>query len=77
MGASDEDLDYAYLATLDEALMLSIEHIEAVRHADSPLVQGVHLKMASRALRCALELYGEKNNEHVHDYPRTGSQPVH
>lgn len=60
MGKPDEDDDYLYLTTLDEVLLEAIENLEMVRHATSPWVQGVRLKMASRAMRCALEIYGEK-----------------
>jgi hypothetical protein len=54
----DEDLDYPYAITLDEVLEIVVEHVDAVRGTDDMLRQGVHLKMASRALRCALEIYG-------------------
>ena len=38
---------------------MSAEFIEASRHADDDVMMGSYLKMASRCLRCALEMYGE------------------
>ncbi len=32
---------------------------EAARNAEDDVTLGVYLKMASRSLRCALEMYGE------------------
>ena len=58
MAETDGALDYPWLVTMDEMLMLCIGHCELARHADSNLVLGVQLKMASMALRCALEIYG-------------------
>ena len=49
--------DYPWLITLDESILLCMDHLDVVRGSDSELVMGVHLKMASRALRCALEVY--------------------
>jgi hypothetical protein len=49
--------DFAYADTMDWALRMAIEHLETVRREDSPLGQGVHLKMASMAVRCALLLF--------------------
>jgi hypothetical protein len=58
-GDLDSD-DYPWLLTLDEVLCLSIEHMEIARQSHTELMIGVHLKMASRAMRCALELYGDR-----------------
>jgi hypothetical protein len=57
---SDDALTYPYAVTLDEVLEIVIEHLEIVRNTDGLLKQGVHLKMASRAMRCALEVYGSQ-----------------
>ena len=57
--------DYGWLLTLDEAMLLCIEHLEAARQCQNGLSLGVQLKMASRAMRSALEIYGmrlEKEN---------------
>ncbi len=60
MGESSGDLNYIWCETLNETLMLCIEHCELARHTDDELKIFVHLKMASRALRCALEIYGSQ-----------------
>jgi hypothetical protein len=51
--------DVAYLDTMDEVLELVLQFAEAARNADDDVALGVYLKMASRSLRCALEMYGE------------------
>lgn len=61
MGLLDEELidrDFPWLVTLDEALLLCVEHIDAARECQNALSLGLELKMASRALRCAMEVYG-------------------
>ena len=60
MGEPDVDLNYIWYQTLDEMLMSCIQHCELARHADGDLALWVQLKMASRALRCALEVYGSQ-----------------
>lgn len=60
MAEFDGALDYGFLVTMDEVLNLVLEHSELARQADNPLMMGVHLKMASRAMRCALEIYGDR-----------------
>jgi hypothetical protein len=62
---SDEDLNYPYAVTLYEVLEIVVEHIDKVQNTEDVVKQGVHLKMASRALRCALEIYGAQNEKHV------------
>jgi hypothetical protein len=52
--------DFAYADTMNEVLLIAIEHLETVRRKDSPLGQGVHLKMASVAIQCALLMYQER-----------------
>jgi hypothetical protein len=54
----DGPLNYAALCELNEVLELVMEHCELARNASDELKLFVHLKMASRAMRCALELYG-------------------
>jgi hypothetical protein len=58
LGESEVDLTYPYAVTLYEVLEIVIEHVDKVQNTSDLLKQGVHLKMASRALRCALEIYG-------------------
>jgi hypothetical protein len=60
MDESDGDLTYPYAITLYEVLEIVIEHIDKVQNTEDLLRQGVHLKMASRAMRCALEVYGSQ-----------------
>jgi hypothetical protein len=60
MDQSDDALTYPYAVTLDEVLEIVIEHIDKVQNTEDLLRQGVHLKMASRAMRCALEIYGSQ-----------------
>jgi hypothetical protein len=45
---------------MNEVLEIVVEHIDKVQNTSDLLRQGVHLKMASRALRCALEIYGSQ-----------------
>jgi hypothetical protein len=54
------DGDFAFLETMNEVLMIVLEYTELARQADNPLVMGVYLKMASRSMRCALEIYGDR-----------------
>lgn len=60
MGEPDGDLNYIWYSTLDEVIKLCIGYCELARHADGDPALGLHLKMASRALRCALEIYGSR-----------------
>ena len=53
------DEDYPWLATLDEVLVIALLQVEEARRSQTGLELGVHLKMASRAMRCALEMFGE------------------
>lgn len=69
------DEEYPWLLTLDEALILCVQHLEEARDSQDRLILGLHLKMASRALRCALEVYGmrleqeNKSEEQVQSHP--------
>ena len=49
--------DYPYLDTMDEVLRMVAEFIEASRHAENDVMMGAYLRMASRAMRTALEIY--------------------
>ena len=51
--------DFGYLNTMDEVLELVLEFAERARQAQDDVMIGAYLKMASRSLRCALEMYGE------------------
>ena len=52
------DKDFAFYLALDETLELVMDHCEVARNASDNQLLGIHLKMASRAMRCALEIYG-------------------
>ena len=57
--------EYPWLLALDEAMLKCLEHLEKAAVCQDGLTLGVNLKMASRALRCALEIYAmrlEKEN---------------
>lgn len=54
------DDSIALLSTLDEVLETCGDYIEAARHSDNWWRLGVNLTLASRAFKCALELYGER-----------------
>ena len=61
--ANDNLSDFAYLDTVDEVLRLVMFYCEEARHSQTQLAIGVNLKMASRAMRCALELYGDHSEQ--------------
>jgi hypothetical protein len=56
----DGDIDYAFYLTMDEVLVLVIDHCERARNADSDQAMELNVKMASRAMRCALEILGDR-----------------
>jgi hypothetical protein len=63
MGEPDGNLtsvDYPWLLTMYETLELVIVHCGYAQNAQDERTLGLHLKMASRAMRCALELYGDR-----------------
>lgn len=51
-------MNFAWSLTLGEVLEIVIEHCDHTMHSSDPQMIGVHLKMAARAMRCALEIYG-------------------
>lgn len=57
--ASLKDVDYPMLITIYEGLELVITHCEAAENAQDEWTLELHLKMASRAMRFALEVFGE------------------
>jgi hypothetical protein len=54
----DGDLDYAFYLTMDEVLDLVVIHCERARDADNDQTMELNIKLASRAMRCALEIIG-------------------
>ena len=55
----NESRDYLFLDTMEEVLWMTLEFVEEARHAKDDVTLGAYLKMASRAMRCALEMYGD------------------
>ena len=54
-----ENPDIAYLDTMNEVLEMTAEFVEQARQSQDDTRLGAYLKMASRCMRCALEIYGE------------------
>lgn len=52
--------DIAYLDTMNEVLVMTLEFLEEARTAHDDVMMGAYLKMASRSMRCALEIYGDR-----------------
>ena len=40
-----------------------LEYVAAAQRAENDVTMGAYLRMASRALRCALEIYGDHLSE--------------
>ena len=55
--------DFAYLDTLDEMLRIAVYFCEEARTSQSDLAIGANLRMASRAMRYALKLYGDQSEQ--------------
>jgi len=60
MDPIDDALTYPFAVTLYEVLEIVVEHIDKAQNTSDMLRIGVHLRMASRAMRCALEIYGSQ-----------------
>jgi hypothetical protein len=64
MGIPEDSLtgsrDFAFFVTMNDILKVVEKHVGYALFSDTHLTMGVHLKMASRALRCALEIYGDR-----------------
>jgi hypothetical protein len=52
------DINYGFSLTVYEVLEEVIRHCERAENEEDLIRLGVHLRMASRAMRCALEVYG-------------------
>ena len=55
--------DVAYLDTMNEVLEMTAQFVEEARLSEDDVRLGVYLRMASRCMRCALEMYGEHQIE--------------
>ena len=58
MAAFESDLDFPYLYDMDDVLRNATEHVLEARYAENSDSFEHHLKMASRAVRDALEMHG-------------------
>lgn len=79
MGTINDELgswDFPWLISMDETLVLCLDHLDEARMSKRALSLGLHLKMASRALRHALEVYQmrldqePKSEEPIHSHPQ-------
>jgi hypothetical protein len=61
MGAPSKLIADLSAEAMHEALQAAIDYAEMADRTDiaSPVI-ALHLKMASRAIRCALEIYGQR-----------------
>jgi hypothetical protein len=55
-----DDLDFAFYVTMDDTLTMARDLMEKARWAPDDRTLGAYLKMASRCVRCALELYADR-----------------
>ena len=60
-----KDVDYPWLMTIYEGLEWVITHCEAAENAQDEWTLELHLKMASRAMRFALEVFGEHVSKEI------------
>jgi hypothetical protein len=51
--------DIAFLDTMNEVLEMTAQFVEEARQSKDDVRLGAYLKMASRCMRCALEMYSE------------------
>jgi hypothetical protein len=56
----DGDVDYAFYLTMYEVLEEVVVHCDRAQNCESNVAMGVDLKMASMALRCALQIYRDR-----------------
>jgi hypothetical protein len=52
--------DYAFYETLDGILSTCAKHIDAAGNEENEVRAVINLKMAQRAIECALEIYGDR-----------------
>ena len=57
--SESEDRAFAYVATMGEVLEMTAQFVEEARQSKDDVRLGAYLKMASRAMRTALEIYGD------------------
>jgi hypothetical protein len=62
---------------MEEVLWMTLQFIDGARHTRDDVSMGYHLKMASRAMRCALEIYGDhlaQNRAEMEQGEKSGSK---
>ena len=52
--------DIAYLTTMNEVLTMVVEFAEEAQNSQDDVRMGAYLRMASRSLRLALEMYADR-----------------
>jgi hypothetical protein len=50
----------AYRDTMSDVLIMALEFLNEALNSEDEVRRGAYLKMASRSLRCALEIYGDR-----------------
>ena len=60
----EKELDFAFASTMDEVLELAADFILEARQSGDEVKLGMYLKLASRCVRCALEMYGDRLADH-------------
>ena len=55
-----ENDNVAYLDTMNEVIVMTLEFLEEARNSHDDVRMGAYLRMASRSLCCALEIYGDR-----------------
>ena len=55
----ERKLDFVFASAIDEVLELVGYFAEQARQSEGEVELGVYLKMGSRCMRCAMEMYGE------------------
>jgi len=63
LGKLDESLDYVFADTLEEVLLEAKKQIDMARNQSEVIILGVRLKLARRAIDCALEILGDREKE--------------
>ena len=53
------DRDFVFYETINEVLLMAQEHLELARNAKNDVMLGAGLRLATKSLTCALEMYGD------------------
>ena len=69
--------DVAYLDTMFEVLGLVVTFAEKAQDAEDDVTMGTYLRLSSRSLRCALEIYRDRlaqNRAEIEQGEKSGSK---